>query len=209
MVKNIIFDIDGTLLDTKEAGLAALQKTLLEEYNIKQTIAELEFAFSSTADQVFKKYQIPESEYTSMAQKVTSNAFEFTDEVKPFPGIKFLLAELNHRQVPMAVVTSETRDELEDIFLQTSISPYFHHFVTADQVSHPKPAAEPTLKALELLEARPEETLFVGDAATDIGSAHHADVAFGLATWGANSSQDFTEAEYQFQTPQEILATLN
>lgn len=46
MFKNLIFDIDGTLLNTKEVGMRALQKALYDDFHIEQTLAELEFAFS-------------------------------------------------------------------------------------------------------------------------------------------------------------------
>ncbi|MCO6541005.1 MAG: HAD family hydrolase [Lactobacillus sp.] len=205
MYKNIIFDIDGTLLDTHDAALLGLQKSLWEDYHIKQTLADLEFSFSGTAKDVFNKYQIPQDQEYEFAESVMTNSLTFTDEIKPFAGIEETLEQLQARHVPLIVVTSEDQQEVDAVFKKTSISPYFQQFVTADQVQEHKPAAEPTLAALKKLQATPQDTLYIGDSKNDVGSAHNAQVAFGLATWGANPQDSFPEAEYLLQKPQDIL----
>ncbi|UQS83198.1 HAD family hydrolase [Bombilactobacillus thymidiniphilus] len=208
MIKNIIFDVDGTLLETKEVGLLALQKTLKDDYQIDKTIAELEFAFSSTAKQVFNGFNIPEEQHATAAQSVMKNAFEFINEVQTFDGIPELLAQLKARQINLIIVTSEDQQEFKAIFQQTAINSFFNQAVTADQVDNPKPDPEPTKKALQLLQANSSETLFIGDSRSDIGSAHGANVAFGLAGWGANEKDDFSDAEYLFQQPADVLKVL-
>lgn len=205
MFTNIIFDVDGTLLDTKEASLLALQKTLAEDYHIQTELADLEFAFSGTAENTLNYFQIPKEDHLKAAQSVFKNAFGFIDEVQPFPGIVSTVQQLAQQHIGLAIVTSEDSREVAAIFQKTALQPYFKHFVTADIVQNPKPAAEPAQKALELLHAQPQTTLLVGDSRNDIGCAHHANVKFGLAQWGANEQDDFSDADYIFEQPQDIL----
>lgn len=206
MYKNVIFDIDGTLLDTHDAVLLALQKTLQEDYHIKQSLKDLEFSFSGTAQDVFKKYNIRPEQQLHCAESVVKNASIFTDEIKPFAGITETLEQLRNWKIPLVVVTSEDQREVDSILLKTSIGQYFQHFITADQVQVPKPDAEPTLTALQQLQAKAHETLYIGDSKNDVGSAHNAHVDFGLAQWGANPELKFPEAEHIFQKPKDILS---
>ncbi|UQS81869.1 HAD family hydrolase [Bombilactobacillus folatiphilus] len=208
MIKNIIFDVDGTLLDTKEASLMALQQTLAEDYHIPTKITDLEFAFSGTAKDTLNYFNIPESQHADAAASVLKNAFNFIDEVKPFAGILETVQQLIAKKIALAIVTSEDQWEFETIFKKTTLNPYFSRYVTADQVQQPKPAAEPALKALQLLQAQPAQTLLIGDSRNDIDCAHQAQIAFGLAKWGANPDVDFSDAEYIFTKPQEILKLL-
>lgn len=204
MIKNLLFDIDGTLLDTKDAGLKALQKTLKDDYNINQTLDQLEFAFSATDKTTFNHYGIPEAEHEDAARSIMRNSFSFIDAVHPFTGIKEVLQYLLRNDFNLSIVTSETRQELNLVFMNTSIAKYFDTFVTADMVSKPKPDAEPADLALKLLKAKPEETLFIGDSYSDIGSAHGANTKFGLAGWGANPDDKFPNAEFIFKEPKDI-----
>lgn len=206
MYKNVIFDIDGTLLDTHDAALLALQKTLWEEYQIKQSLKDLEFSFSGTAQDVFDKYHIPPEQQLHCAESVVKNAFTFTDEIKPFAGITATLEQLRNWKIPLVVVTSEDQREVDSVLMKTTIGQYFQHFITADQVQAPKPDAEPTLAALKQIQAKASETLYIGDSKNDVGSAHNAQVDFGLAQWGANPELEFPEAEHIFSKPEEILA---
>lgn len=208
MFKNLIFDIDGTLLNTKEVGMRALQKALYDDFLIEQTLAELEFAFSGTALQVYEKYHIPLDRQDAFAQHVLENSEIMAPSIDPFPGIEDLLQQLQQQAINLAIVTSENHFELEAIFGKKTIAHYFQHFVTADDVRQPKPDPEPTVQALQILGARPSETLFIGDSRSDIASAHQAQVAFGLAGWGANPQDNFDDADYQFAHPQEVLSIL-
>ncbi|MBA1394648.1 HAD family hydrolase, partial [Lactobacillus sp. XV13L] len=120
-------------------------------------------------------------------------------------GITETIHQLSTQNIPMAVVTSEDQAEVDAVFKKTSIGSYFQQIITADQVSNPKPAADPTLLALTKLHAQANQTLYIGDSKNDVGSAHQAHVAFGLAQWGANPQDQFLEADYIFSQPQDIL----
>lgn len=124
MFKNLIFDIDGTLLNTKEVGMRALQKALYDDFHIEQTLAELEFAFSGTALQVYEKYHIPLDRQDAFAQHVLENSEIMAPSIDPFPGIEDLLQQLQQQAINLAIVTSENHFELEAIFGKKTIAHY-------------------------------------------------------------------------------------
>ncbi|NGP46395.1 HAD family hydrolase [Bacillaceae bacterium SIJ1] len=202
MYKYVIFDVDGTMIDTEVAILKALQMTLNEEEGKEYTIDDLRFTFGLTSLEALKQLHVrdPERVEDIWQKKV----LDFVHEVKVFPGIEKVLQQLTKHGVKLGIVTSKTRQEYNDEFVPFGLAPYFTYTVCVDETSKHKPDPEPMFACLKGLAAKPEETLYIGDTVHDLNCAKASSVAFGLASWGAHDD-DFEASEYIFEKPEDIL----
>ncbi|APT18820.1 pyrophosphatase ppaX [Amylolactobacillus amylotrophicus DSM 20534] len=205
MINTVLFDVDGTLLDTEMANLGALQQMLLKHYHINKSIAELEFALGIPAHKIMAELQIPFAESVELWD---AQMPEFQHLVKVFDGINHTIDNLLRERLALGVVTSENQTELERLVYPYGIVQKFPYVVTASDTTEHKPSPAPVLKALEATGAFAENTIYIGDSIYDLQSAKAAGVKFGLAGWGAHDRGQFESADYKFSSPAEIEAII-
>lgn len=198
--EQIVFDIDGTLLDTEYAVLHSLQDTVRELYKKEISVSELRFALGITGADALKILQIEDiSRALGLWDK---NMGKYADTVKVFEGISELLEELLKMDCQMGIVTSKTREEFEHDFGRFGISHYFKTIVCADDTKKHKPDAAPLLKYMELSGADCKEILYVGDSRYDSECAENAGIEFALAVWGSHSRS--VRADYFLEKPLDL-----
>ena len=121
--KHIVFDIDGTLIDTEYAVLHSLQETIKELSGREIPCSELRFALGITGADALKKLEIKDTSYAiELWVKKMGN---YTNTVKVFDGIIELLKNLRSLDYEMGIVTSKTREEFTNDFCPFGIS---HNF---------------------------------------------------------------------------------
>ncbi|WP_271000679.1 HAD family hydrolase [Listeria seeligeri] len=199
MYKTIIFDVDGTILDTERAVLHSLQAVLAEE-GLTYDLDELRFVLGITGAAALAQLNILDEE--RILDKWIEREASFIDEVEVFDGIHKVL----HAIPESGVVTSKNSLEMDKGFYPFGIHDHFEAIVCASDTENHKPHPDPLLKSLELLEREPHEVIYIGDSSYDMKCAHAAGVHFGLALWGAKSTEGFEAAEYVFEKPEDILA---
>lgn len=204
--KHIIFDIDGTMLDSAYADLTALQRVLSEFLNRDYPISELRFALGIPGEVVLKQLGVKD---VSMAdQRWNSYMKELAHTMKLFDGIKELLLELKGRGVELGIITSKNRKEFHCDFTPFGLDAYFNTIITVEDSKAPKPSAEPMLAYLNKTGADPQEVLYIGDTCYDWECATNAGVDFGVAMWGCHSAEQIHATHY-FETPKDVLHILS
>jgi len=199
---HIIFDIDGTMLDSAYADLTALQKVLLELKHENYPIEDLHFALGIPGEVALRQLKV---EDVSVANRLWNKYMtKLAHTMKLFDGIKELLMELQSRGVRLGIITSKNRKELQNDFVPFGIHVFFDTIITVEDSSAPKPSPEPMLAYLNKAEVKSCEVLYIGDTLYDRDCAVNAGVDFGLAMWGCNSVEQI-DATYYFKTPNEIL----
>ena len=139
-----------------------------------------------------------------------------TGIISLYPGIEAVVQELYRRGVKLGVVTQKRRAfEIEGHqagalkeLQQMGIAGLFSVIVGFEDVTLHKPHPEPIHLALDNLEAKPWETIFVGDSAADVGAATAAKCWSCLATWGIGETGDHHSglgADLVARTPEELL----
>lgn len=200
--KHIIFDIDGTMLDSAYADLTALQRVILDLQNRNYPISDLHFALGIPGEVALKQLGINE---VSMANQLWNSYMkELSDTMKLFDGIKELLLELKNRGFKLGIITSKNKKEFHNDFTPFGIDTYFDTVITVEDSITPKPSAEPMLAYLNKTGVKPHEVIYIGDTVYDKECAAHAGVDFGLAMWGCHSVEQI-HATYYFKTPKEVL----
>ena len=193
-LSTVLFDLDGTLLDSFNARLGALQRVFTWA-GILHPNAE-QFLWNSQGVEMEEALSQLE-----VSQRIATNLFEgyrriyWTKEpglIRLYPGIQLALVELHSRGVKLGVVTQKRRafeikgqcvGALEEL-AEVGIAGLFSVIVGFEDVNYPKPHPDGVNLALNRLAARPHETLVVGDSAADIEAARAAGCWSCYATWG-------------------------
>ncbi|AVK47870.1 HAD family hydrolase [Clostridium sp. MF28] len=202
MYNCIIFDIDGTLLDTEIAVLSSLQKLVFEELNENLSFDELKFALGIPGEVTLNKLGI--TNILDCNVKWNKYLKEYFHNVKVFDGIKDTLIKLNEIGILTGIVTSKTKEEFLNDFAPFELNNYFKLIVCADDTKEHKPNPEPILKFIELSGVNKSKTIYIGDTKYDMDCAFGADIDFALALWGAKSSIGIN-ANYILENPKQVL----
>lgn len=175
MIKHVIFDIDGTLIDTKGAFLGALDAALLRK-GIK--CGDILPYFSLPLADAVRDFGFTQSEYDEW------NA-DYADRLSRAPlfgGVREMIETLSGK-VRMALVTSR-KHEIAHIGLEgAGLLKYFDRIIAADDVARPKPAPDPILEYAKEAGCDVKETAFVGDSVHDKECAESAGAAFFAPGW--------------------------
>jgi pyrophosphatase PpaX len=117
------------------------------------------------------------------------NSIHHDQMVKPFPYVMEVIKELHARGIKLGVVTTKIRPSTIRVLDLFDLTSYMGYIVTVDDVEHPKPHAEPVLKALAGLNAEAEHTLMVGDSSFDILAAQAAGVQAAGVDWSLKGEE--------------------
>lgn len=200
MYKHIVFDVDGTLIDTEYALLHSLRDILKEEYGRNYKIEELEFALGITGEAAIEQLEISNIKYAIELWNDKLNKYKET--VCVFNGIEELLKQLS-LNYKLGIVTSKTKEEFEEEVVHFGLNKYFGIIICADDTKKHKPNPEPLLKYMELANAKNNEIIYIGDSIYDMQCAKASNVDFVFAKWG-NKRQNI-EAKYTLNQPLELL----
>ena len=195
--KNYLFDADGTLIDTTELICKCFENTAKVTGN--GTIAKEEVLkhigltlkdqmavhFGKLDDSVFQEYRKIHMQYQMSV---------YSEYLRLFDGVAETLNELKSKGKRCAVVTSRFKDSLDVYLKGTGIFPCFDFLITPELTLSHKPNPEPALKAMELLQAEPEDTLLIGDATFDIECGSNAGIDTAFVLWSIN---DITSLKVQ------------
>ena len=200
--KHIVFDIDGTLIDTEYAVLHSLQETIRALSGREIPCSELKFALGITGIDALKKLEIKDISYAT--ELWDKNMCKYADTIKVFDGITGLLENLLSLDYKLGIVTSETREEFAHNFCQFGISQYFKTIICADDTQEHKPNAEPLLKYVKLSKTDHRKALYIGDSKYDSKCAENAGIDFALAVWGSHNKH--IRADYFWERPADLLS---
>ncbi len=203
--KHIVFDIDGTLLDSEQADLFALKRVILELQGREYEINKLRFALGIPSEVALTQLGI--NDISKGCQLWNIYMKELADTMSLFSGIRELIIELKTRGFQLGIITSKNRNEYRSDFIPFGIDSYFDTVITVEDCVLPKPSAEPMLSYLQKTESLPQEVIYIGDTSYDWKCANNAGVDFGLAMWGSYSTKQIN-ALYSFKTPEEFLIFL-
>lgn len=202
MYTHVVFDVDGTLVDTEEAIILSLMKLLKEELGKSYSYQDLRFVLGIPGDYCLKELGIVDMKAAN--RKWLQYMRELLPSVELYPGICDILKQLKSKKIKVSVVTSNTGTELEQVFSKFGLHEWMDFIVCADDTLSHKPEPDPLLKLLELSGNDPSEVLYVGDTVYDSHCAKGANVDFGLVLWGRNPEK-MVDSKYVFKNPKEIL----
>jgi len=198
MIRTVLFDLDGTILDTNELIFQSFEyvwerkawPTITRERLTPYMGGKLHDMFRETAG-VETDEDI--AELISLYREY--NWAHHDELVRGFPNVREVLAELRAGGVRMGVVTTKIRKTSEMGLALCGLSEFFETLVTIEDVANAKPHPEPVRKALAAMGADAESTLMVGDSAADLLSARAAGVRSVAVGWSIKRKEDLMRCE--------------
>lgn len=204
MITCFIFDIDGTILDTEKVVMKALRSVLTEE-GIEYSEDQLRSVMAFPGKETLKRLHVKDVD--RVHDRWIQAEIGLMHEVRIFPGMERVIRQLKAHNLKLGIVTSRTKEEVEGGFSLFGLNHYFDCILTVSDTKNHKPHPEPLLKCMAMLDANPRQTLYIGDSHNDMKCAKNARAKFGLAYWGAKTTEGF-EVDYLFKRPEDILSVL-
>jgi pyrophosphatase PpaX len=199
-IRYLLLDLDGTLIDTTELILSCYRASVSKLVDNPPTDEEILKGFGRPLrDQLWRLYPTLRDRIDETLALWRQAQEELHDRlIKPFPGTVEVLAELKRRGYPLGVVTSkERRTALRGMRLN-GLDQVIELLVSADDTTNHKPDPEPVLRAIDLMGARPEETLYVGDSLYDMKAGRGAGAMVAAAMWGPFAKEPLLESKPDF-----------
>ena len=184
--RHILFDIDGTLIDTEQMLITVFSDVLRCHYQLELNINTFRSTFGLPCDVALRAIGLePRQEVMDEIQQGIRHSLGLA---RLFPGVDTLIRTLHEAGLMLGLVTSKNRQEFQSSFVPFGLAPYFSLAVCSDDTPRGKPFPDPILRYLGLQEAVPEETVYIGDTLFDCQCAKRAGVDFILAAWGVVAS---------------------
>ena len=210
MYKTVVFDLDGTLLDTLADLAAAVNYALVKNGLPTRTIDEVRGFVGNGAAVLM---QLAAGEERSFEKQLLQDFRDYygahcADKTQPYAGMIELLNELKRRGVKTAVVSNKA-----DFAVKSLARTYFSGLLceavgeNEDAGIRKKPAPDSLFAVMEALQADKQTTVYVGDSEVDVQTAKNAGLDCICVTWGFRD-KDFlreTGAEIFVDEPSEIL----
>lgn len=190
--KTLLFDLDGTLLDTNELIISSFLYTLDQFFPGKYTRETIIPHMGKTLyeQMVYFGNEKFAAEMVNVYRE--HNIRTHNEMVKDFPFVKEVLTHLYERGAIMGVVTSKGIITTEMGLKLFGLYPFMSTIVTFEDTKLHKPNPDPVLLAMEKLNAKPNTTLMVGDSQYDIQAAQNAGITSVGVAWSLKGS-DFLQ----------------
>ncbi|MFB5761928.1 pyrophosphatase PpaX [Paenibacillus medicaginis] len=189
MINTILFDLDGTIIDTNEliitSFLHVLQGKTLQPLTREVIIPHMGGTMENQLQTLTGLADV-----AGLVRDYRAYSMLHHDTmVKPFPNVLEVVKTLHKQGIKLGVVTTKIRPNTIRVLEMFDLVSYMGSIITVDDVEHPKPHAEPVLKAIQELSADPAHTLMVGDSSFDILAAQAAGVQSAGVAWSLKGEE--------------------
>jgi len=187
MIRGVLFDLDGTLLDTAGDLVGALNYVREQEGMNEVAIEDYRHLVSRGAVGLISGGMPPSDQPTFETRRkrfldyYAANSTRFTE---PFDGISELLEQLQTRAIPWGIVTNKMEYLTLPVLEANGLLSRPACVICGDTLAQSKPHPAPVRLACELLGVAPEDTLMVGDDIRDIEAGQAAGTLAALAAYG-------------------------
>ncbi|MCC6208777.1 MAG: HAD-IA family hydrolase [Gammaproteobacteria bacterium] len=185
----IVFDWDGTLLDST-AGIAVAIQEAARDLGLPVPSREAASHVIGLGLQDALRGAVPslpEARYREFSEAYRRHFLARQADMELFPGVRELLDELRAAEYRLAVATGKSRRGLDQALKMTGLEPLFHATRCADE-TQPKPHPAMLLELMEELSLAQRDLLMIGDTSHDLGMARSAGVDAVAVAYGAHPS---------------------
>ncbi len=206
MITHILFDFDGTLMDTNELIVESLRESARRFRGSDIGDEELQRILGKPLMVQMKELDEEHAEEMDAFYRTYYRARRDT-YTKEFDGIREMLDSLLEMGMKMGIVSNKGTPGIEHGLTAFDMHKYFGSTVSADDVIKRKPDPEGIFKALEELDGKPEQTLFIGDSGHDIESGNRAGARTILVGWTILDRKRLMDnaPDHVVETPGEIV----
>jgi beta-phosphoglucomutase len=206
MIKAVLWDLDGTLVDSADLHWRAWRDVMAEE-GLPITHDQFVHSFGKRNDLILSGWLGEDADPDRMRRLSEEKEARFralvqAHGIEPLPGVRAWVARLHAEGWGQAIATSAPRANLETMVDALKLGHYFGASVAAEDVTHGKPDPEVFLVAAQRLGAEPRSSIVVEDAPTGIEAGRRA----GMRTVGVGLLHALPGADVYAGTLQELPA---
>ncbi|MEI6418778.1 MAG: HAD family hydrolase [Sphingomonadales bacterium] len=186
-IRHILFDLDGTLVDSVRITCAIIDAMLADRgltFTADRALARAMDGVGGAGMMAAVMGPHCRDPDVEIAEFRARHAVVATPPDLAFPGVPAMLAGLAASGVSMAICSNKPQHLCEKILIDLGLNPYFGAIVGADPGRPRKPAPDAALLAMAGLKADPAATLYVGDSDIDVATARAAGLPIMLVAWG-------------------------
>lgn len=189
MIHGVLFDFDGTLIDTWRLYLESFRRSLEPHFQRLLTDTEI-LHYHPIAERRLLRDIVHHERFTEYFESFLSHyrVLHKTHCDGLYDGVGHLLSELTRRGYRLGIVTGKSRRAWEMTALHAQLDS-FDVVITDDDVTHPKPHADGLHAALRAMRLEPSQTFYIGDSLYDCRAAHAAKIRFGAALWSKSRQE--------------------
>lgn len=201
MLKAILFDFDGVIVNSDKHSLYCFQKSFEHFHLLKPSFADIMKYNGHTVINMLK-YLLPNADDEQLNQlheeykKVSDESFTM---IELMPGVEEVISNIGVKY-KLAIVSSRRTISLHKLLLHHELNNYFLIVVGREDVQNHKPHPEGIEKALAAIEVKPSEAIFIGDAEQDVHAAKNA----GMPCVLINENDNIHQAKYHIKSIAEL-----
>lgn len=207
MIKALIFDFDGLILDTETAWYESYQKVLKDKYQFELSLDLFLKGVGTHQDvlmNMFKENIGNQFNPEEIEEEVNLIHTEKIKNLSPRRGVRQYLADAQQMGLKTAIATSSTREWVTTHLTHLKLINDFDTIVTQDDVSQTKPSPELYLKAMDRLQIQPEEGLVFEDSLHGLNAARKANLKTVVVTNPVTERLPFEDYHLKFKSMDEM-----
>lgn len=207
MIKNFIFDFDGTLADTLEMKYILLSKYCEKHTNKSLQQIDLENFRKMGSKSFLNILNIPKTDVPELVKMITDEESKNIDNIKPFPNIEKMLFEMKKHKCRLGILTNNSKENV-DKFIKINNLDYFDFVESSSDLFGKDVMLKKTCEKKNLIT---KQTAYIGDEDRDIVASKNAGLISIAVTWGFNSMEllQSNKPDYIIDNPMQIIDLLN
>ena len=210
-IKAILFDYDGVIVDSIEVGIKAYE-AIAKACNIRKPKLKEEFKQENLLPfkELYKKWGLNDEQIIQSQAIYLRVTKELQEKVVLIPGIKEILSKLSEKY-RLAIASGTRRVIIEERLKQAGLYSQFEVITTGDDVHNHKPAPDVINLALERLEIKADQAIFVGDMALDIQMGKAAGIKTIILcshSWNEKEALKQQNPDILIEKPEQLLEIL-
>jgi pyrophosphatase PpaX len=208
-LRTVLFDLDGTLIDSIRLILDSYHHTLTQHNLPARTDEDWLKGVGTPLHVQFSEWrEFPDTLEAMITTYREYNLKHHDRMVTVYPGVLEAVREIKAASIQTGLVTSKNRQGALRGLQLVGLEALMDVLVCADEVTNPKPHPEPVEKGVALLGADPTTTVYVGDSVHDMVSGRAAGVKTAAALWGpfGRAHLEGAKPDYWLQAPRDLVA---
>lgn len=206
MLKLLIFDLDGTLVDSSvditNAINHAIEPAGIAPLTTKKVISMVGYGITQLVEGIVP----PEFSEEVLKRFLQHYSGHIIDNTRPYPGVTETLSKLGNYK--KSVISNKKEALSKEVMDRLGLSGFFDFILGSDSTTERKPSPEPIYKALKQAGVTKNEAIIIGDSDIDIKAGKAAGIKTLAVTYGFRKKEDLTGADHIIDSFEELISVL-
>ncbi len=209
MIEFILFDFDGTLMNTNKLIVESLSETVKNVLNKDMTEQDLLNVYGNYLDEQMKYFS--KEKYEEMVAFYKQYYRAHRDNIELFPGVNNLLKDLKRLGCRIGITSAKSRAGILHGLELFGLKQYIDHIVSSTEVKNNKPHPESVYRSMEYFQCEKENLILIGDSPYDIQCGINAGIKTALVSWTIFPNERFKGMllDYIIKEPADIIKIVN